>query len=178
MSTSILYPLDSWSLGLVSTALYITYSTITSLYSVYYGPLSHIPGPKLRAFSKFPSILTIILGNDATTYPNLHNTYGPIVRIGPQEISYNGGAEAWKAIYGFKNQVLKDRDFYGRPLNGIASIFEIEGREGHARQRKILSHSFADKTLRDVEPALKGWVGKLMQRFEEKEGGVVGMVGL
>ena len=38
----------------------------------------------------------------------------------------------------------------------------------HTRQRKMISHSFADKTLRDLEPMLKYWVGKMKDKLGEK----------
>lgn len=177
MSASTLLTIGIWPLGLILITLYIVYSVSSSLYDVFYGPLSHIPGPKLRAFSKFPSILTLAIGNEARTYPELHDIHGPVVRIAPREISYAGGAEAWKAIYGSKSQVHKDRHFYNELLNKTDSIFE-SGDEGHARQRKILTHSFADKTLRDIEPLLKGWTGKMLGRFEASAGTSVDMVGL
>jgi cytochrome P450 len=177
MSTSILSSIDPWSFGLISIALYLFYAFSSSIYDVYYGPLSQIPGPKLRAFSKFPSIITLMKGCETETYPELHDKYGPVVRIGPREISYAAGAEAWKEIYGFKSQVTKDPAFYDTSLNRVASIFEAD-REGHARHRKVLTHSFADKTLRDVEPLLKGWVGKMLDRFRGPGGTPIDVVGL
>lgn len=177
MSTSILSTLDPWSVGLISIALYIVYSFSSSIYGAYFGPLSKIPGPKLRAISKFPSIITSIKGCERTTYPELHDRYGPVVRIGPREVSYAAGAEAWKEIYGFKSKMAKDPAFYTAPLNKVASIFEAN-QEDHARHRKILTHSFADKTLRDIEPLLKGWVGKMLDRFRNSDGAKIDMVGL
>lgn len=176
MSASILSSIDPWSVGLISIAIYIIYSFTSSIYDVYFGPLSRIPGPKLRAFSKFPSIITQMKGCETTTYPELHEEYGPVVRIGPREVSYAAGAEAWKDIYGFKNKVYKDPAFYVLPLNNVPSIFEAN-QEMHARHRKILTHSFADKTLRDVEPLLKGWVGKMLDRFRGSAGKPIDVVG-
>lgn len=177
MFTSILLSLDPWFLGLFSLALYTVYTLSSSIYDVYFGPLSKIPGPRLRAFSRFPSIITLMQGCEARTYPELHDEYGPVVRIGPREVSYAAGAEAWKEIYGFKSQLHKDPAFYTGPLNKVPSIFEAN-REDHARHRKVLTHSFADKTLREIEPLLKSWVGKMLDRFKGSDGTAIDMVGL
>jgi hypothetical protein len=177
MSASILSSISIWPLALISAAIYVVYSTALSLYNVFYGPLSKIPGPKLRAFSKLPSIVTLVTGTEADTYPGLHTTYGPVVRIGPREVSYAGGAEHWKAVYGFKSPMYRDREFFDFSLNKVDSLFESND-EVHARQRRVLSHSFADKTLREVEERLKGWVGKMLERFEQTARAPVDMVGL
>lgn len=93
-----------WLLTAVLGALYVTYTVLESLYSAYYGPLSRIPGPKLRAISKIPDILSMLRGTKDLEIPELHRKYGPVVRIRPKELSYAAGSEAWKAIYGFKSQ--------------------------------------------------------------------------
>lgn len=179
MSSTILTSIGIWPLVLISAGLYLIYTLLYTLYSAYLGPLSKIPGPRLRALSNIPNVITMMTGTEPYTLPDLHATYGPIVRIGPKEVSYAGGAEHFKAIYGFKSEVTnsKSRDFYLGHLNKVPSIFEA-GREGHGRMRKILTHSFADKTLRSVEPRLKGWVGGLLRRFGECEGRPVDVVGL
>lgn len=87
----------------VFAAAYVAYSFAYSIYDVYLGPLSNYPGPKLRAFSKLPAIRTLATGDEATELPALHAKYGPIVRVAPRELSYAGGARAFRDIYGYAN---------------------------------------------------------------------------
>lgn len=170
MSTTFISSLSISSLLLISLASYIVYHLSASLYSTFYGPLCHIPGPKLRAFTKFPSISTLILGLETKTYPALHDEYGPVVRISPKELSYAAtSGETWREIYGSKNGCFKDPEFYMAPVKGVASIADAGDRD-HARQRGVLGHSFGDKTIREIEGRLKECVGKMLGRFAEEEG--------
>lgn len=159
--------LSTTSIFCCSVVIYISYSLVYSLYDVFLGPLSKFPGPKLRAFTKIPSILTQWKGDESTVLPALHAKYGPVVRIAPREISYAVGAEANRDINGHKQQIPKDMtEFYFIPLNGTPGIAEA-GVEDHAQQRKIFTHSFSDKSLKDMEPRLKGNVQKLVGRLHE-----------
>lgn len=100
--------------------LYILYHTTLTIYTAYFGPLSNFPGPKSRALSRIPRIITLIKGTEALDFPELHRQYGPIVRIAPKELSITTGASAWKDLHGFKkpgqNHPFKDPFFYGTPL--------------------------------------------------------------
>ncbi|SMQ48585.1 unnamed protein product [Zymoseptoria tritici ST99CH_3D7] len=157
----------------VITATYLGFKIVRSLHDAYFGPLSKFPGPKLRALSKWPSNITVIRGSEGVELPALHEQYGPVVRIGPKELSYAGGAASWRGIYGFRKSgdahPAKLEKDYAKPLNRVDGIFTADD-ANHGRQRKILSHSFADKTLKDFEPMLKLWVGKLTDRIADKSG--------
>lgn len=132
------------------------------LYDAFLGPLSKFPGPKLRAMSKVPGLYTTITGRDAFVRAKLHEKYGPIVRVNPTELSFNGGAEAWEAIYGFKKpRPIRDPQFYAVGVNGCPDVVTAND-ENHARQRKILSTGFSDQAMKGYEPLLKSWARKMI----------------
>ncbi|PNY26665.1 Uncharacterized protein TCAP_03407 [Tolypocladium capitatum] len=137
-------------------------------YNAYFGPLSRFPGPRLRAISRIPAIWTTILGIDHEVIPALHRKYGPIVRLGPTELSFAGGAKAWEDIHGPKKGTLpyKDPIFYPRSINGANSLMTANEAE-HSRQRKIMSHAFSDRTLKEQEPLLKSWAVKMKTKLAE-----------
>jgi cytochrome P450 len=140
------------------------------LYDAFFRPLSRFPGPKLRAVSKLPGIYTTITGRDAFVRSELHEKYGPVVRVNPTEISFTSGAEAWEAIYGFKKQrPYRDPQFYAVGVNGCADVVTAD-EENHSRQRKILSTGFSDKAIKGYEPSLKSWVQTMITKmFEQME---------
>ena len=41
----------------------------------------------------------------------------------------------------------------------------------HSRQRKILSHSFSDKALKEQEPLLKKWAELMRKKLSERADG-------
>jgi hypothetical protein len=52
----------------------------------------------------------------------LHSKYGPVVRYGPNELSYmDGSGAAWKAIHGHERggrEFPKAREWFVAPYNG------------------------------------------------------------
>ncbi|KAK5108380.1 hypothetical protein LTR62_008336 [Meristemomyces frigidus] len=152
-------------------ALVVLLYFLNTLYVAYLGPLSKFPGPPLRAYTTIPLIHTLFTGLDPQVYPALHRKYGPIVRIAPNQLSFNGGAQPWNEIYGFRKpgsgKPFKDPSFYGKAFNGVDGPITAND-ENHSRQRKILSHAFSDKALKEQEPLLKRWAEKMRDRMSQQ----------
>jgi len=156
-----------------AAGFYVIIHVLSVLYQAYFGPLSKFPGPPLRAISLLPGSRTIWKGDGGHDVVALHEKYGPIVRVGPRELSFNGGAQAWKDIYGFKKagqpSLNKDSKFYMKLPDEAYSIINAND-ANHTRQRKLLSHAFADKSLKDLEPMLKQWTEKMRSKLAEFSG--------
>ncbi|CAK4032813.1 Isotrichodermin C-15 hydroxylase [Lecanosticta acicola] len=164
-----LRPADVLTISLSFLSIYIIASVGQAVYNAYYGPLSRYPGPTLRALSNYPHIFNLSQGTAAAAAAQLHQKYGPVVRIAPDQLSYASGAEAWKDVHGFKRLVYKDPDFYRKPFNKTHGLITADDAT-HSRQRKLLSHAFADKTLKELEPMLKQWTGKMKGKLAERAG--------
>ncbi len=157
------------------TSISVVYLIFTSIYDVYFGPLSKVPGPKLRAFSKIPWVIAGIRGKDAKISVELHQKYGPIVRLAPHQLSFAGGAQAFKDVYGFKKygqrQLQKDPQTYMVPVNGTHGIISADD-ENHARMRRTLTHSFSDKALKEQEPIFGKWAALMKKKLLERADGI------
>lgn len=168
---SSLSPTDALRISGYFITFYIVYTVATAIYTAYFGPLSKFPGPHLRRLSRFPELYTLYHGDEASEHVRLHQQYGPVVRVSPTRLSYAGGAKPFKDIYGFRKHgqasLYKDPQFYGKPFNNVDGIITAND-ANHSRQRKLLSHTFADKTLKDLEPLLKSWVEKMRTKLEER----------
>ena len=116
-------PRDALSISITFLFLYVIYAIASTVYDVYCGELSRFPGPKLWAASKIPKISAMVGGSESFIYTRLHEKYGPIVRVGPQDLIFASGADAWKDIYGFKKHdkphPYKDPTFYGELCSGL-----------------------------------------------------------
>ena len=53
----------------------------------YFSPLSDIPGPFFASFTRLWQVMTMIEGNSLLVFYDLHQKYGPFVRVAPNEIS-------------------------------------------------------------------------------------------
>jgi len=164
-------------LAITFTVLIATSYYGRTLYDAFLGPLSKFPGPKLRALSKVPGLYTTITGRDAFVRSELHKKYGPVVRVNPTELSFNGGAEAWEAIYSFKKpKPVRDPQFYAVGVNGCPDVVTAD-EENHSRQRKILSTGFSDQAMKGYEPLLKSWAQKMITEMSKSsKGGKVDML--
>lgn len=95
----------------------------------------------------------------------LHEKYGPVVRYGPNTLSFNDPT-ALKAIYGHKSNVRKS-DFYlsfpARP-NAFSTHTAID-RAAHARKRRVMSHAFSEAALRGVEEYVLGHIRLFIQKL-------------
>lgn len=68
------------------------------IYRLFFHPLSKVPGPKLAAISNIWQGTHARNGATRRLGQSLHQKYGPIVRVGPNEVWFNSAA-AYKKIY-------------------------------------------------------------------------------
>lgn len=92
----------------------VLYRLGIALYNLFFHPLANFPGPRLRAVSELPHCWSMWSGYDHLHIKALHDYYGPVVRITPNALSFNG-PKAWLDIYGFsqdRKQIPKDVWWY------------------------------------------------------------------
>lgn len=150
----------------------VGYFALAALYNLLFHPLRNYPGPLLYRASKLPRAVRIFRGRWTRDLFALTETYGPVVRVAPNELVYTT-AEAWKDIYSHHNgaaakgeEFEKDAKFYrtrGFPPNILS-----ETRDNHALIRRQLSHGFSEKSLREQEPIIRGYVDLMMKRLRER----------
>ena len=80
------------------------------IYPFYTSPLANVPGPKLNAMTKWYQIYIDFTKKRTLYIHSLHQKYGPVVRIGPNELSFTG-EEPMKVIYGAGTSFYKP-NFY------------------------------------------------------------------
>jgi hypothetical protein len=69
------------------------------LYRLYLHPLSRVPGPRLAAVSNVWYGYQVCTGRLLQIGKELHTKYGPIVRVGPNEVWLNS-EEGFRQVYG------------------------------------------------------------------------------
>lgn len=146
----------------------IVYVVALSVYNLYFHPLASYPGPKYVAVSRAWWLLNVFRGELTYKTTELHEKYGEVVRIAPNELSYTS-PDCWKDIYGHRHgqpENYKDpnEDFDGSQAKSIL----FADRAKHSQLRRLLSNAFSEKTLRDQEPVLKYYTDLLIQRLTER----------
>ena len=102
----------------------------------------------------------------------LHEQYGSMVRLAPNEISFID-AEACRDIYAYRSG---HRPFPKNPVwvptppknSGKAPSILNADDEDHARIRKAWAYGFSDKALKDQEPLITSHVDKLIARLRRE----------
>lgn len=105
-----------------------------------------------------------LAGNRVKVIHELHKKYGPVVRVGPNELSFNT-VEAVDAIYGLQTDFRK-APWYKHMTRG--GVFNTRDPVEHRHRRKMLSHAFSPANVADMEPNTDRQVAKLVSVIEER----------
>jgi hypothetical protein len=83
--------------GCIFAFLFVSLAVII-VYRLYAHPLSYVPGPRLAAISSLWQARHASRGRIVQLAKTLHRKYGPVVRVGPNEVWFDS-KDAFKAIY-------------------------------------------------------------------------------
>ncbi|GAB1312717.1 Cytochrome P450 monooxygenase [Madurella fahalii] len=147
---------------------YALYCVLSAVYLIFFHPLAKFPGPKLWAVSRIPWARHVIKGDLWQALGRLHEEYGPVVRIAPDEITTISPG-AWKDIYVSKPLLPKDPYSQTPPLNGAHSLFTAAD-DTHRRIRGAIVNAFSDKALRDQSPIIERHASQLIERLRREIG--------
>lgn len=108
--------------------------------------LRHIPGPKSYALTDICLAANAWNARSVHTIWKLHQSYGPVVRIGSNQVSFNSIA-ALRAIYGAGNNFERTNfyrmfDAYGKP-----NLFTFGSNQQHRERKKLVSHMYANQNI-------------------------------
>ncbi|GKZ48520.1 hypothetical protein AbraIFM66951_000592 [Aspergillus brasiliensis] len=146
----------------------IIYIATRVVYNVFLHPLSRFPGPITHAISRLPYCYHAVKGTLPFHMLDLHNRYGDIVRIAPDELAFSH-PDAWKDIMGHKNgeEELGKADWFYRPFPEARHIVN-EDRDQHKGLRRAMAHGFSEKAMRDQEPLIRRYTDLLLERLHEQ----------
>lgn len=124
--------------------------------------------------SRIPYCYRLVGGSLPFDMYHLHQKYGPVVRIAPNELAFSDH-EAWKEVMGHKTGSNRGSEFpkyegFYKPLGGPSDIVNSVGDE-HAALRRLMSHGFSDKSLREQEPIIKKYIDLLISRLHQNSSG-------
>ncbi|CAG9996205.1 unnamed protein product [Clonostachys byssicola] len=156
--------LSSWLIML--SGLSLSYIAGFAVYNVFFHPLRKYPGPKLWSASHIPFTIMWMSGTGHKKMLELHEKYGDIVRIAPNQLSF-GYPEAWEGMMGHRKRGQdengKDPDFW-RGDDNLTLVGS--DRERHGRLRKILSHGFSAQAMMEQQPIFQRYASLLIQRLK------------
>ncbi|KAK4935492.1 hypothetical protein LTR10_023450 [Elasticomyces elasticus] len=133
--------------------------------------LRKIPGPWSYAATRYRLALDAWRTRSVHAVLALHQRYGPVVRIGPKEISFNS-LSALRTIYGPGSGF--DRTDYYRMFDayGTPNIFSFASGKLHRERKKLVSHMYANHTVLGTQfsEMVQRKVGEYLAMLEREPG--------
>lgn len=124
------------------------------IHPAFLSPLSHVPNAHWSApISSFWILFHRQQQNDTAIIHAAHTRRGPIVRLGPSNISVNSVDGGIRTIYGggFEKGAWYSNIFSNY---GVEPMFAMEAHGPHSKRRRMLSNIYA-KSLLQTSPSLK-----------------------
>ncbi|TDZ29993.1 Averantin hydroxylase [Colletotrichum spinosum] len=167
----IFFPLST-AAAAATVALLLAASWIVQIvYRRFFHPLRAVPGPWINSVSELPAALELVRGNQHIYYQSLHDTYGPVVRVSPNELSFIS-PDARENIYGFRKGgrlMEKSPIFLGAvgSTNGQTGVSLALNAE-HGRQRKALGYLFTNNALLRFEHLIRQQIDQFISVLADK----------
>ncbi|KAI1809550.1 cytochrome P450 family protein [Poronia punctata] len=136
------------------------------VYQCYFSPLAVFPGPVAAKLTKAWRARLLYNGYWHRDLPELHKRYGPVVRIGPDELSI-GDPEAFRTIYRVNNAFTKPHSH--ALLKGTRSFDLVNEQDEklHGIQRRLVARPYSMESMRRLEPHMDELLDMMLRRFDE-----------
>ncbi|KAI1471120.1 putative benzoate 4-monooxygenase cytochrome P450 [Daldinia caldariorum] len=151
-----------WALGLgcLAVVFYYVYS-----YLMTNSHLRGVPAPFPAQFTNLWLLYACRRGRRYLVVDEVHKKLGPVVRIQPNHVSI-ADDEAIQVIYGHGNGFLKS-EFYDAFVSIRRGLFNTRDRAEHTRKRKLVSSTFAPKSIHQFEPYIQENLEMFVKRWDE-----------
>ncbi|KAF2428689.1 benzoate 4-monooxygenase cytochrome P450 [Tothia fuscella] len=164
------YPSLSNAIFICGT-VFLLYHIGVTIYRLTLHPLAKYPGNFIEKISDWPLIFQCNSGDRHLRINALHEKYGSIVRIGPNKLSFNT-LGALEAIHTNRRANVKRAEWYKTidAPSGEFSTQSVIDKKVHAFRRRVLSHAFSEKAIRDAEQFIQQSVDTLIRKMGEDTG--------
>lgn len=145
--------------------------TCGATYRIFLSPISHIPGPKLAALTYFYQFYFDVYphqGRWIFQQQKLHEQYGPIVRVGPNELHIKD-ADFYNTAFGSHTKRRNKSKGYhweaGTDESIGGSVFQAMDHDMHHMRRSALNPFFSKRKVQELEDRILVHVEKAKARL-------------
>ncbi|CZR66973.1 related to cytochrome P450 [Phialocephala subalpina] len=118
------------------------------LHRAYSTPLRQIPGPWYAPFTHLVLKAQVLQGRRLHYIHDLHERYGPIVRIAPKEVAISD-FDAFSEIHRINSGYHKTLWYEMVNNQEVPGIFAIRDPKQHAQRRRLLARGFSKSYLKE-----------------------------
>jgi cytochrome P450 len=160
----LLSPQGLSKVAIAAALLSLAHQAILVIYALYFHPLNHVPGPPL--WIAFPTVRVLYMTRGTSEFKvrEMHEKYGPVVRLGPNSLSFIT-PEAWRDIYGHGHPEMPKKYPPGMEMD-TRKIISASAAD-HSRYRRAMLPAFSDRALLQQEPMIRVYVDLLVERLAE-----------
>jgi cytochrome P450 len=149
-------------------SVFAIYVAALYIYRLFFHPLARFPGPKLAALSLWYEFYFDALkhGQYVFRIKEMHDEYGPIVRISPDELHINDP----DFIPELMPTTGRKTEKYPRVLQlfGFSeAAITTKDHDMHRMRRASMSRMFSKESVRRLEPLMQDNLNKLFKRLQE-----------
>ncbi|KAF1814179.1 cytochrome P450, variant [Eremomyces bilateralis CBS 781.70] len=156
--------------GVVVACVAVGWYLSLFVYRLHLHPLAKFPGPKLAALSKWYEFHYEVVqrGQFSRHISELHEKYGPVVRITPHELHVKDSS-LWDTLYAKHPKTDKYAWMNGR-FGNHGSIFTTSDQALHRLRRSALNPMFSKRAIGQFEPFVRGKVDFFCDRIAKYKG--------
>ncbi|KLJ09232.1 hypothetical protein EMPG_15340 [Blastomyces silverae] len=164
-------PNAAFAACLAVLGLWLIVNTVKVVNRFLFSPFRKVPGPLLAKLTGAWMLCVDLAGRRVLKIHELHAKYGPVVQLGPNELSFST-AESIDTIYGTGTRFRKAPMYMtmGRP-----GVLHLSDPAVHRERRRLLNHAFAKQHIDEMEPVFQNSVRKLVARMERAGGKALDM---
>jgi hypothetical protein len=155
-----------WAFASSALAIFLIIVAIDAVRT--YRRLSHIPGPKFAAFSRLWILRGHISGRFYTILAEANQTYGPLVRIGPNHL-LSGDPEVWRRMCGVRSPYRRG-DWYNamrfKPRSDNVVSTRLE--ERHDELKRKMAAGYSGKENHGLEQSIDARVQDFVNLVNRK----------
>ncbi|KAH0162625.1 cytochrome P450, partial [Aureobasidium melanogenum] len=149
--------------------LTLGYALSWIVYTRFFHPLKHIPGPFWASISRLWMVYRIRQGDMEVVQRRLHAQYGPLVRIAPDEVAC-ADPDAIRQIYRTQAPLKRSHFYHCWGTNNFSKypdLFVDTNEKSHSNRRRIVNNVYNMSTILTLEPYIDDCSTILMQRLDE-----------
>ncbi|RAL03205.1 cytochrome P450 [Aspergillus ibericus CBS 121593] len=154
----------------IVTAVGFVYFVVLGIYRLTLHPLARFPGPKLAAFTYWYETYYEVFkspgGQFLFHYHRLHDQYGPIIRISPDEIHIRDSSFFEEM---FSNSLPWDKlEHLQYRFNNSTGTFSTPKHDAHRPRRAALNPFFSKRTIANATPMMQEKLYQLCDRLRSE----------
>ncbi|TVY14448.1 Cyrochrome P450 monooxygenase [Lachnellula arida] len=149
-------------------ALVVVWCIQTAIYRLYFCPIAQFPGPKLAALTLwYEFYYDVWLGGQYVfKMHELHELYGPIIRINPYELHVET-PQFYEELYAGSSKRRDKYEWHNKWAANDASAWGSIDHDIHRMRRGVINPFFSKASVRRLQPVIQERVEKLLSRIKD-----------